>query len=248
MSKEKAVFHIPFHVMVSQTGKDGMLTLAGISDFMQEAAARHAGKLGLGFDAIRKHGQAWFLRQLRIRYLKPVKWGDELTVETWPLPPDGLVFFRDFKVFNREEVLVAEGSSGWMLISLENMKPVNMVPEQFETIHFREDRVFPEPFPRIPGVKKMDKTLDVQVKYRFLDLNGHVNHVNYIRWLLDLYYLFSKRISFPSEFNIRFQQEMKEGQSGIAGGTFVKESNLYTFHIVRPGDHTEVIRASLHTG
>jgi len=236
------IYRITFPVIVSQTGSNGLLTPAGLSDFLQEAAARHADQLGWGFTEMHRNNRAWFLRNLRFRYLKAPLWGVDVVVETWPVKPSGLVYQREFRVYDSGDKELASGSSGWLLVNLENKRPVMMDPQQVQGIHFRDESLFDPPFPSISQVTDVTDMMEVMAGYGMLDLNRHVNHVHYIRWITEIMLRKEALPELPFEANIKFQQEMLAGQEGRVEMS-ASEPGRYLIHVLRMPDNKEVLRA-----
>ena len=78
-------------------------TVSSILQFMQESAWHHAENLGVGFSQLFKDGLIWVLSQQLIHIEQFPKWGETVTVQTWPSGRDRLAYIRDFKMLNQNE-------------------------------------------------------------------------------------------------------------------------------------------------
>ncbi|MDC1106907.1 thioesterase [Prolixibacteraceae bacterium] len=148
----------------------------------QEAATNHAEQLGVGYEALMAEGIFWVLSKIEVNIIEPIFWEDVYTIETWPVVFEGLLFRRDF-IFKKNDRIICEGSSGWLLVNEEKRRPVR--PSNLKV-----------DFPCITneGVNKYfqqkievehDKIEEIiNVGYSDIDMNQHANNTRYFDWLL----------------------------------------------------------------
>ncbi|MCF7817971.1 MAG: hypothetical protein K9M54_08820 [Kiritimatiellales bacterium] len=157
--------------------------LPSLCRFMQEAAYRHAEHLELGHAALAEQKMGWVLARQRIEIGQLPKWGDTVKLRTWPSGIDRLFFYRDFEITDGSGVLVLQASTAWFVIDLEKRE---RVPSGF---YLNVDRpVGPKVFDAKLGRLKECagvKGDSVAVNHGDLDMNGHVNNVRYIEWVLN---------------------------------------------------------------
>lgn len=151
---------------------------------MQEAAYHHAEHLGLGHAYLSERNMAWVLARQRIEINRLPKWGDTVKIRTWPSGRDRLFFYRDFEITTDAGRRVLVASNAWSLIDIEKRELV--APETYLSVDIPEGvKVFDTKLIRLKGCRSNPVGQTVPVTYGDLDLNGHVNNVRYIEWVLN---------------------------------------------------------------
>ncbi len=100
------------------------LKLSSLLSFLEEAACASADELGFGYEALKAKGLGFILSNWYVRLSRPIKYGESVTVNTWPLKPRFFIFPRDFEIFVGDEKIGA-ASSRWCLFNLNNYSVVS---------------------------------------------------------------------------------------------------------------------------
>lgn len=185
--------------------------LPALCRFMQEAAYHHAEHLGLGHSFLADRGMAWVLARQRIKIDRLPAWGETVYIRTWPSGRDRLFFYRDFELVDGEGDRVLVASNAWSLIDIE--KRARAHPDLYLSVELPEgERVFDAKLARLKGdVSTAGQS--IQVTYGDLDLNGHVNNVRYIEWILNTLPLGFHEMHALRELEINFFAEAVYGQT-----------------------------------
>lgn len=176
-----------FKVSHSFVAPDGVASIHGLAYCLQETAVNHASAARLGYDELIKLNLAWVLTRQLIKLYKIPKLNDKITVETWAAGMTDAIAIRDFNILNKEQNIMGICRSSWMLIDLKLRKPVR-IPEEMRNL-----------LPKNPGKLQEDLQLEkiplaenskhnrstYHVVYSDLDMNHHVNNINYLKWVLD---------------------------------------------------------------
>lgn len=110
---EHRIYRENIRVRHREADRNGRLKLLSWFDFLQEAAANHAARLGVGLNALTERGQLWVLSRLKLEIRRSPQIGEELTVETYPSGVNRLFFTREFQVFDKSgEVIAAPPARG----------------------------------------------------------------------------------------------------------------------------------------
>ncbi len=174
-----------FPVRSFDVGNAGVLKHQAVFQFFQEAAGHHATHLGVGFDALRKLGLFWVLSRVKVGIEKLPAWGDEVTLVTWPKGVDRLFALRDFRMLDREGNTMVRGTSCWLLVDMERMRPrrIDSIPRSFPVL--TEEHALQESLDKITVPEKLAVKYEKQVMVSDLDVNHHVNNTEYVRWIAD---------------------------------------------------------------
>ena len=185
-------------------------SLQAILRYMQEIAALHAEDMKLGFHDMMKEKRAWVLAQLLVRLEKYPRFRDVITIKTWSNGPDGRYALRDFEINDAHGETVAKASSTWFVVDTEEMKICRLESYfqgyRYENINYALGR---KPG-RIKPFEVGDRETEFSANYSDLDINGHLNNVRYVDYMLDI---------FPAEF--RLAHDIREIEMN-----FLKEAKI----------------------
>jgi medium-chain acyl-[acyl-carrier-protein] hydrolase len=191
---------VRFTVRTFECRPDGKIKMASLMHYLQEAAALHAEELGAGFEKLGEKNVYWVLSNFRIEVTRLPRWGEEVTIRTWPSGYTRAIASREFVGLDQEGQEMFKAGSEWMVLSKQTNRARNL---------FRLDlnlpktgvSVLPDPMSRLQrrdGYRAADR---VCVPYSSIDLNGHVNNTEYVRWGFDVL-----RRAFEADGNIRWMQ------------------------------------------
>ena len=129
------------------------LKLSGLLGIVQEAACTSADELGFGYDALKPRGLGFIIVFTYGEIRRPVKLGDSLTVETWPLPPRHVIFERHYRVLNGAGELAAALASRWCLVDLNTfaLLPPDALGQTHFSCPYRAEKTVEVPGWKIPN-------------------------------------------------------------------------------------------------
>jgi len=173
-----------FTVKTFECQADGNIKIVSLMQYLQEAAALHAEQLGFGLGRLNEIHGYWALSNLRIEIAKLPKWNDAAVIKTWPSGYTRLIATREFVGRDQDDCELFRAGSQWMVLDKQTSRPKNL---------FHLDLSLPKTGPKaISGkLKRLEPQNDysqverVRVPYSSIDLNGHVNNTEYVRWGID---------------------------------------------------------------
>ena len=242
-----------FKVRSYECGPDGPATLPTICNLLQEAASLHAASLGFGKGDFAAAGEniSWVLTRMVVKMNRYPVWEDELTVETFPRGGRKIVAWRDFEVKDAKGETLGVASSEWMIIDLATRK-IHAIPEKVFAANDPANTpvLGLEPFAkfRFPDTGKLfdcsdcsdcsierSKAMTFTAQKSQIDLNGHVNNVHYINWMLE-----PCESRCPAEMEVVFRSETFAGDE-VRVETAAADG--YTYHRVSAPDGKDHIVA-----
>ena len=229
-----------FKVRSYECGPDGRATLSTVCNLLQEAASLHAATLGFGKGDFAAAGEniSWVLTRMVVKMNRYPVWEDELTVETFPRGGRKIVAWRDFEVKDAKDQTLGVASSEWMIIDLATRK-IHAIPEKVFAAN--DPANVPvlglEPFTkfRFPEGGSGVPPLHFTAMKSQIDLNGHVNNVHYINWMLE-----PCESRCPAEMEVVFRSETFAGDE-VCVETAAADG--YTYHRVSAPDGKDHIVA-----
>ena len=145
------IFHHVITVGKSDLDDNDHVNNVRYVQWMQDAASRHARKLGWPVDRLQALGLAWVVRSHWIEYHRPARLGDEITVQTW------VAGFQKVRSPRRYRFLgpggrtqLARAETDWVMVHAASGRPAPIPAELIAD--------FPVVAPdREPGARKIDE-------------------------------------------------------------------------------------------
>ena len=199
-------------VLITSIDVDNHLNLkvSSIFKFLQQVSTNHSEKIHIGkADTIAK-GMAWVITRMKVEIYDYPKMNDEIVVTTHPGEVNRFLFPRFYEIYDRKGKLLVSASSIWVVIDM-NTRRVLTKPfgdRKFPSESHKDDLPLPEKF----LLTDLTKFEDRKVRYNDIDLNGHLNNIKYIEYILD-----TKDINFYNKYmiksiNVAYEKEVKEGE------------------------------------
>ncbi len=154
-----------------------------IVEYMQETANLQCEHSGLPLDKLRdERGLGFILGALSLRIDAPLHAYDEIEVSTWCRPARGYIFERYFEI-KRGNDLIAQASSTWVLLDINNKTLVRLSKDDDMHTHFYYDEpIDAELLPkkaRIPSGLALSPVGERRICYSDIDYNMHMNNTHY---------------------------------------------------------------------
>lgn len=232
-----------FTVRTYECGADGNVKIASLMQHLQEIAAAHAEQLGLGNSWLNGLNSYWVLSNLRLEIAGSARWNDRVTIKTWPSGCNRLMATREFVGSDRCGRELFRAGSEWMVLDKQSSRPKNLL---------RLDMNLPKAGPKdtvgkLERLKPQDDYREVEkirVPYSSIDVNGHVNNTEYVRWGIDALRrafefkgsVCSLQISYLSEVFEGDELDLLAcsqagGQMYVLGRKSADQSNVYVMEV-----------------
>jgi acyl-ACP thioesterase len=162
------------------------LTLGAAFAFFQETAISHAADLGVGRDDLAAAGQGWILSRISVFAESRPRYGDTVTVESWPRGWEKLFALRDYDVRDSSGRPVIRGRSGWLILDIERRRPLR-VQQLMEKLPLNEGiDAMAASSPPLGARENLVNLGERRAGYSDIDYYGHVNNARYIQWIQDM--------------------------------------------------------------
>lgn len=211
-TERQYIFHKEFLVTSADVDFEGKAKVSALTNFLIQAAWRHAEHLGWGVDDLHKHNLAWVLSSMKIKILGYPEWRSKIKIETWPKGIDRLFYMRDFKVFDENGNILALGTSNWILIDIERRRPKVHKLDDEAILKNQGRHAIEEKIGAVNFDGQLDSTYDYITRYSDIDINQHLTTTRYVDIMFDGYppeYIGKNR---PKGITVNFIKEVKFGQ------------------------------------
>ena len=172
-------------VRYSEMDYQKVLKPSSLLNFLQDIATFAADDGGFGYDEVVKRNLGWFLLKYHMEFTNYPKHIEHLHIKTEARGVNRLFASRDFEVYNRENnELLGRAISQWALVNFtdKSMTSPQEIFPQFNKVEKREDDLS---FEKIHTLERIDYTDEFKVRYDDIDVNQHVNNMNYIVWAFE---------------------------------------------------------------
>ncbi len=177
------IFRLPFRVRSYEVEPAGHATELTLQNYLQEAAATHAHELYFSIQRLFPMGLTWLLVRSRLQVTRYPAWRENVTVETWPSGWDGAVAFRDFLFLDQNEIVIARGTSHWLLYDFRRRRPAS-IAERFPELPAVDRTAIERDVPGLGAVETAEYTATIPSSWLQMDMNGHANNAAYIQWAM----------------------------------------------------------------
>lgn len=226
----------------------GCIQFPNICNYLQEIAGNHAELLGVTQSNSEFAELAWVLTRMKVRLVRYPRWMETVKVLTFPRSMRKLFAYRDFVLTLHDGTPIGTATSEWMVINMQTRKAVR-IPEIVSGIEnkVREPVLGENPFSKyeFPGDTPCHAAKRFSAQRSHIDLNGHVNNVHYLEWMLECV----PNIGEPKrvcEMEATFRSEALMGDTVVA--TCANASDDQIIHRVASGEGKEHIIAKTTWG
>lgn len=180
-------WYVPRHVALHEVGPDCALRLDALADWLQGAAAEHAGALGLSTEGLLAQGLGWSLTRMTAHITALPQMDRTIHIETWPAARDKRFFYRDYIVRNERNETLVTATSRWGLFDIKARTAVP-VPDDMAVMVIadptRADEFSSKAFPALASDAACFERA-VLPRWSDVDVNGHVNNARLASWILE---------------------------------------------------------------
>lgn len=223
----------------------GKLSVGSFCNYLQEAAANHAHALGVSILHLIPRNITWVLSRLALRIHVFPEWRETIRVETWSSGTRGPFSLRDFRVMGKENRILGESVTAWLLIDIGTRLPLRRVPYVSERLpHVKEKHPLTHGLGKLPGLDGYDHEEVFRIRQGDLDMNRHVNNVSYIDWVMESLPPDTRDHAVLKDLEIHYIAEAFSGDR-VAARCRKENSNGLSFRhvILREKDAQELVRA-----
>ena len=205
------VFKKNFHIPASGADRFDRLRLSQILDYLQEVAGDHSALLGTSRDILKEKQLFWAVLRHRVQITRLPRAGEDITVETWPMPTTRTAFPRSTVAYDADGEELFRSVSLWVLMDQEQRAMV--LPGKSGV---NVDGLLMGNELAIPG-SMATRTLANRecraVRFSDLDWNGHMNNCRYLDWVTDTLPSPFHSAHSAKEFSVCYLSEAKEGEN-----------------------------------
>jgi acyl-ACP thioesterase len=185
--KDISIWKESFKITHYFVNPDGLASIQGLSYCLQEAAVNHATEGKFGYEDLSRTNHAWVLTRQMIKLYRIPVISDQIHIESWVDQTSDFISIRDFHILDTNNQVLGLARTSWMMIDLKARKPVKIPGNLRDNFPLMKGRIREElPLNKIPMINHVPAgIIPFRVVYNDLDMNHHVNNIQYLKWVLD---------------------------------------------------------------
>ena len=204
------IYTTQFHILASQTDAFRRLKPSHVLSFLQEVAGDHSVLLGTGREELAKRNLFWAVLRHRVQITRLPEAGEEIIVETWPMPTTRTAYPRSAVAYDRDGKELFRSISLWVLMDTDQRGMVLPGKSGVQVEGLLRGSELAVPGSLMP--RTMQNQHSRQVRFSDLDCNGHMNNCRYLDWVADTLPGSFHSVHSPREFLVRYCSEARENE------------------------------------
>ncbi|OQA29504.1 MAG: Acyl-ACP thioesterase [Verrucomicrobia bacterium ADurb.Bin345] len=245
MSEQDKIMTVPFTVRSYESDASRRVTLQTLCNYLQETAWLHAARLGFALADREGHDKTWVLLRLHVNMVRYPVWGDTISVSTWPSGRNRLYAYRDFEIRDSGDEVLGTATSSWIIIDAKKRRP-QRIPDELEhsilrssAIAFHDALFRDEPV----GPERIDAEMSFNVRLSDIDVNNHVNNVNFIEWAIEAVPAAWRNDNALTELHVAFKSESNYGDRIVSQFGAMRPGERALHRVLRPSDSKSLMLA-----
>lgn len=206
-------FSYEYSVRHNETDLTGRMSVPALGDCMLDIAGLHANEIDWGIDQLQHGGLTWVIAGMKFQIYRLPKIDSRFKIDTHVSAYSRISTQRDFVAYD-DEGKIAEVSSEWLIINMENRRPVfinDFVPRLSEIC-------IPEgALPKYKHLRQSQMDISAQYQRRILysdiDINRHLYSMRYLQMALDTFDINCLAESAIKEIDVNFISEVLFGET-----------------------------------
>lgn len=200
-----------FTVTDLQCDRFGRLRPSAILWFVQEMAGRHCMLWQLDWDSLASRGMFWAIIRHRVHINRMPKKGENIRIETWPMPTTRVAYPRNVVAFDEQGNELFRSTSVWVLMDINTRAMILPGKSGVEVAGVLRGGELPSPGSLVPA--QLSGLQERSVRFTDLDINGHMNNCRYLDWAADLLPSDFHKSHTVKDFTLGYLSEAREGDA-----------------------------------
>ena len=177
------IYKKTFEITDLVSDRFGKLKPSAVCYFVQEVAGQHFSHMALTAD-LEHQNLFWAIIRHRVQITRLPRRGENITVETWPMPTTRVAYPRSVVAYDEKGQELFRSISLWVLMDKTSRAMVLPGKSGIAVRGILRGGELPRPNSLTPIV--LSSEANRRVCFTDLDVNGHMNNCRYLDWAADL--------------------------------------------------------------
>lgn len=187
------------------------LSNTSLLSYLEDVACMHSEIAGFGVSNMDIIKRTWILLSWKIKVIKRPKFNDTVKVKTWSRLIEKFYAFRDFKIYNKDDELIAIATSKWIFVNIEKGKIVKVTDDVASKYEAENIAVFEEKdLEKLSEPNNFINKIDYKITKNMIDINKHLHNIYYYDIAREA---LPEELNELNEFEIMYKHEIKLGEN-----------------------------------
>ena len=172
-------------VRFSESGTDGHITFPAILDYFQDCCMFQVDSIHQGTKELKARNRVWVLSSWQVIVHRYPEAGEFVRTTTIPYQLKACFGHRNFTMEGEGGEMIAVANSLWTNLNIETGMPAKLTEVDLKGYVLDEKIDMPYAGRKIVIPENASEEEPFEVTKHHLDVNGHVNNVQYVRMAMD---------------------------------------------------------------
>ena len=175
------IFEHKARVDIGKVNGNSFITNKGMLSLLENVACMHSDEAGYGIREIPITHLSWVQLNWRVKILRRLVYGEEVTIKTWARDATKITTLRDFEVIDKDGKTVCIATTKWTLTNIDT-KGITKITEDIISKYNPDTKIIMPDF----EFKKLKEPENFTNEYvyttqrRDIDVNKHMHNLNYL--------------------------------------------------------------------
>ena len=181
INRRKDMYTFDTRVSYSKIDRTGKVPMYEIMNYLQDCSTFQSEELHAGIDFLNNKNKAWVIIAYKIKFIKPLSLGQEITVGTAPVDFGKVFASRNYCIKEKDGEYLIKADAIWMMIDTQTRKAMRIQPEDYAVYTAEEGFDDVKAGRRIKLQGQGVAMPEFKVLRTYVDHIGHMNNANYLR-------------------------------------------------------------------
>ena len=176
-----------YRIRITEVDAHSQLTIPALNGLLQEMAWRHSVVEKVSVHELSsQHNISWVLSRLKIWIDRLPNYDETVTVKTYIQGVDKYFYHRDFKIIDKNGIVIISANSVWGLMDIVKRR-ITSIPEWMLAVTpiCMSEKYVERVSGKILKIDAIDIEKHFDIRWHDIDSNQHVNNTKYVEWLME---------------------------------------------------------------
>lgn len=239
---KELIYEGQYTIRTYEIDAEKKVTIASLINLMQEAAMQNVIDIKLSVWDLAEQHISWVLLRKNLQIIQLPKLNDTIRVVTHPAGFDRLFTYRDYRVFDSNDNLIAFSSSTWLLMDTQTRSAAKIPDTILNRGQFDTSDCLTRPKSKLARIKEVEIEKTFRVNWHDLDFNAHLSNIRYMQWMFETVDFYTQNKGKLKELNIVYKAEGHLNDQ-IKVQTQQIESTVFLHQLIRLSDEKQLATA-----
>ena len=175
------IFEHKVRVDISKVNANAEITNKGMLSLLENIACMHSDEAKFGIREIPITHLSWVQLNWRVKILRRLVYGEEVTIKTWARDATKITTLRDFEVIDKDGKTVCIATTKWTLTNIDTKGITKITEDMISKYNPDTKIIMPDfEFKKLKEPENFTNEYVYTTQRRDIDVNKHMHNLNYL--------------------------------------------------------------------